>query len=301
MLKKESEKMSAYDIIQLIIAILSLAATIVISVVLYKLDRKRERQIEEQNEKTRQLNLEHEAEIFIIKNGDEIEFLPLCVVANNLNRTIKHRRAIYNNFNLCSDELKEIILQKQDIYLKKISTMDWFSSCVDKFIAKIEELDLGLNMYYDDAKYIKRCFSDYGKKELPDIHLLLDFQSYDIRDNKLQPNGIYKCGLSMYLHQYFNYLYDIAHFENPEDISYLKPCNAVYKATKNTEEDIYCYWCANQMRWLCSKIREIGCQNSFYMNSYSQAIELNEKYFEDIYYCAIYELYLTFGKENEVK
>ena len=292
--------MTLYDFIQLIIAILSLVATVVISVVLYKLDRKRERQIEEQNEKTRRLNLEHEAEIFIIKNGDEIEYLSLCVVANNLNRTKKHKRAIYNNFNLCSDELKEIILQKQDIYLRKISATNWLSPCVDKFVAKIEELDLGFNMYYDDAKYIKRCYSDYGKNELPDISLRLEFPSYDIKDNKLVPRGVYTCTFFTYLCQYFNYLHDIGHFENPEDISYLKPCDAVYETAKSNEEDVYCYWSAHQMRYLCAEFREIGCQNSFYKNSYSQAIELDVKYFEDIYYCAIYELYLTFGKENEI-
>ena len=65
--------MTTYDIIQLIFSVLSLMSTIAISIILYILNRKREKEQEKNDEALRIKELEHKAEIFIIQNGDEIE------------------------------------------------------------------------------------------------------------------------------------------------------------------------------------------------------------------------------------
>ena len=53
------------------------------------------------------------------------------------------------------------------------------------------------------------------------------------------------------------------------------------------------------MRYLCSQFRDLCLDGSLYCNSYSDAIEIEPEYYEDLYYCAIYELYITFGQEFE--
>lgn len=296
--------MSGYDIAQLVISILSLIATVAVSVIIYFLESKRDKQIDIGNENARIRNLEHEAEIFIIKNGDDIDYLPLCVFANNLNGTRKHKRAIYNNFNICSDELKKIILEKQKIYIKDLPSWNWFSQCITLFEDKIELLDLGRSLYYDDAKYIKYCFDFYGKNEVPDINDRLEFNDYDIKDENLISRGIFTCTLNMYLNHFFAFKNDSRCYKNPDNIIFPSPCDMIYDIAVGDDEQKYCFWMAHLMRYLCAHIRLTKNENSFYQNSYSQAIEINEQFFEDLYYCAVYELYITFGKnlqnnENE--
>lgn len=114
------------DIASFIVSFVSLVATIAVSFIILHLDRKHEKHKEAEQEKIRSINLEHEADVFLLKNNEEIQFLPLCVIANNLYPTKQHRREIYNNFNLCSDELKSIILKKYNINIKSIPSNDWF-------------------------------------------------------------------------------------------------------------------------------------------------------------------------------
>lgn len=292
--------MSGYDIAQLVISILSLVATVAISVILYKLDRKRDKEIEEQKEKARQKDLEYEAELFLIKNGDEIQYLPLCVLANNLNCLKKHKRDIYNNFNICSDEVKEIILNKQKITLKKITSEDWFEICNSKFVEAIKNFKLGRNMYYDNAKYVRHCFDYYGKDAISfNTSLKFQFMDYNIRDNVMIPWTVRNSSYYSYVNHYFHFFNDLQNYENPNDIKCQSPCDLLYNKIINEDENIYCYWSAEQMRYLCSFMREWHYEHSLYRTSYSQTIEISPEYFEDIYYCALYELYITFGKEFE--
>lgn len=292
--------MSGYDIAQLVISILSLVATIAISVILYKLDRKRDKEIEIQKEKARQKDLEHEAELFLIKNGDEIQYLPLCVIANNLNCLKKHKRDIYNNFNICSDEVKEIILDKQKIALKKVTSEDWFEICNSKFVEAIKEFKLGRNMYYDNAKYVRYCYDYYGKEPISfDTSFKIQFMDYNITENTMVPWVTRRASYYSYVNHYFHFLDDLQKYENPHNIKWPLPCDFLYNKVVNEDENIYCYWSAEQMRCLCSFIRERNYEHSLYRTSYSQAIEISPEYFEDMYYCALYELYITFGKEFE--
>jgi hypothetical protein len=92
--------------------------------------------------------------------------------------------------------------------------------------------------------------------------------------------------------------------KNPDNIIFPSPCDMIYDIAVGDDEQKYCFWMAHLMRYLCAHIRLTKNENSFYQNSYSQAIEINEQFFEDLYYCAVYELYITFGKnlqnnENE--
>lgn len=288
--------MGMYELIQLIIAILSLIATISVSVVLYCFERKNERRVEEQNEKIRRLNLEHEADIFLIKNGDEIEYLPLCVFADSLNGTKKHLRDIYNNYNVCSNELKKIILEKQNIYIRDLPQENWSSIYIRKLVEEVKDRNLGRNLFYDDGKYIRDCYDYYRKYEIPIDTLEFVFPDYHIDGKQMVFRKNYRCSLYSYIARYFDYIKDICKYDNPQNIEVEAICDIVYKKIVGMDKEIYSYWCTMLMRFLCAQLRNEGCQYSLTQNPYGPVIEIEVESYEDLYYCALYELYLTFGK-----
>lgn len=288
--------MTTYDIVQLIISVLSLISTIAISVIIYILERRLKKEQEKKDEISRIKELEHEAEIFIIQNGDEIEYLPLCVFANALNKTIKHKREIYNNFNASSDELQKIILEKQNIFIKSVPDTNWFDFYNKKLCDEIGRLKLGRDLFYDNAKHVKECFDYYRKNELPEVDQTVEYLDYRIKENEMVPWKGSHCDLFNYIYRYLNYLSDIKIYSNPNEINYIEPCDWVYEKALSESGEVYSYWMAILMRYVCCAIREKSC--SEYISShnfYSQAIEIFPVYYEDIYYCALFELYDTFG------
>ena len=211
--------MTLSEILQLILSILSLIATVSVSVILYKAERRQAKKEAEEKENTRLKLLEHDAEIFIIKNGDDIDYLPLCVFANSLNKFKKHKRAIYNNFNMCSFEFQQMILKKKNLYLFEISSSDWFFKAIDDFEKDIKEFNLGRNLYYDNAKYIARCFDYYSDEKLPNIDSeIFEVQDYNFRKTPLIIRDVYKCGLYFYIGRWFDFCNDIKNDEALKEI-----------------------------------------------------------------------------------
>ena len=51
--------------------------------------------------------LEEDANKFISNNNDEIQFLPLCLIANSYDNHHKFERKIYNEFNVLNRELQK--------------------------------------------------------------------------------------------------------------------------------------------------------------------------------------------------
>lgn len=136
----------------------------------------------------------------------------------------------------------------------------------------------------------------FGSKQLPEINSEFELIFYNIQNGKIEPKEILTCSLCSYINHYLHFVEDIKNYDNYKNIELTPPCDYVYEIAVSEENDIYCYWCAELMRYLCSFLRDEERNTSFFRNSYSQAIEIVPEYFEDLYYCAIYELYLTFGK-----
>ncbi len=286
-----------FSIASLAVSILSFIATIVISVVLYKLDRKREKELLIIEQRNKQYLLEREAERFIIENGDEIDFLPLCVFANKLNPIKKHKRKIYNNFNMCSDEVKALVLEKRKIFIKELPSVNWADKAIEALEIEIEIQELGRNLFYDNAKYIKACIELFGKNEIPCIEEKIKYEDYLIENGTLVSLGEAPYTLYDYISSFFKYRRDIKKYKNPNNIQFIKPNDLIHAiANEYKNREIYCYWNAQLMRYLCAVLRANGCEKGLNTSTYSQAIEIEVKYFEDLYYCALLELYTTFSQ-----
>ena len=90
--------MSLVDIIQIIIGILSLVATIAVSFAIYWLQLHHEKEMQKIAEMQEHKELKEKANLFLIDNEAERSYLPWCVIAANICRFDKHTRKIYNSF-----------------------------------------------------------------------------------------------------------------------------------------------------------------------------------------------------------
>lgn len=159
--------MNWYEILSLIISILSLIATVAVSFVIYFLENRREKVAQEREKKK---ELQTKAKEFIQANNDEKEFLPLAQFASFLNPLTKHERKIYNEFNKCDSDLQKEILKMlnfSDLKLNEYQKDNFVDKLLELFEKKSEELQLYANSFlYDGAKYFHRGFYDWGKMRI---------------------------------------------------------------------------------------------------------------------------------------
>lgn len=196
--------MTIGDWVQTIIGFLSLVATIVLSVVIYKLERKHQKEIEQLEKKNIKRVLEEKARLFIIDNNEEIGYLPLCVLAANLNCLDNHTRKIYNNFCRCNAELQEEILKQANIKTNFPTDNEWVDICFDKLRQDIKKHKLGADHLHDGAKYFYRAYERYKDEKWKDLTTIYDFDKIAIG------SGFYvkkKQSLLDYINEYFLFLY----------------------------------------------------------------------------------------------
>ena len=106
--------MSLADIIQIIIGVLSLVATIAVSFLIYWLQSRHEKEIQKLQCEKERIALQEKARLFLIDNQEERDYLPWCIIAANLYPLEKHTRKIYSEYCRCSEELQNEILNQAD-------------------------------------------------------------------------------------------------------------------------------------------------------------------------------------------
>lgn len=89
--------MSLADIIQIIIGVLSLVATIAVSFLIYWLQSRHEKEIQKLQCEKERIALQEKARLFLIDNQEERDYLPWCIIAANLYPLEKHTRKIIRN------------------------------------------------------------------------------------------------------------------------------------------------------------------------------------------------------------
>lgn len=124
------------EIANLIISILSLAATIAISFVIYFLER--------HNQKiTKEKEIKETAKRFIIDNADEIDYLTWATIAVGFFPKNKHLRRIYNAFSYLDDETKKEVLRQRKLDCDLIEDDSWLQDKISLIVEAIHKLELG--------------------------------------------------------------------------------------------------------------------------------------------------------------
>jgi len=273
-----------FDIISLIISILSLGATIAISIIIYKLERKNEKRNKEKE-------IRENAKKFISENIDEKEYLPLATIASGCFSQNKHYRKIYNEFSLLDDDTKKEVLKLADMDCQLINNDEWIKEKIDLIKEAIKELGIGRDFLYDGGKYLTRAYN-YKENSILEFENLKTNQYlyndvFGIRKNII----IFKRSDKLTYEEYLNdYLY-IKYCENKkmsEDVRLPNEYLFEMEDLGDCDEDKICFWMMvmvrnviiYSMRYLGYKQKEHTCFSSS-----------NIKTFEDKYFSVLYELY----------
>lgn len=290
--------MTMAEIIQIIIGILSLLATISIPIMIHRSDIKR---IEEDAKK----QLERDAEMFIRINYEEIEYLPLCIFANAVGPYTQNSRKIYNNFNACPKEIQFEILKKRNIPFGLIKNKNVF----DEYISSFQKQSLKYKLWdrtwlYDNAKYFHRSIQLYRNIKLDTmnphvftpIHLNKAIQS-------IAPN--FKESLTTYTSEFLEISLKGDTQINLAESSFVSPFNAINQLfyIENSErcgEDTTCLWI---MRFIFSSCIAFW-RNNLVENSNDDWRQLNVsddmiQTYEDMYYDTLLTLFTTYGNLND--
>lgn len=157
------------EIVNLIIGILSLIATVAVSFAIYWLQHHHELEVEKQEETRHIESIQESAKIFIIDNQEDIDFLPLCVIAASASQYKRHKRLIYTRFNKCSKELQKEILRQENIPLSILDNSNWIDDCLKKFENDCKKYKMGKSFLYDGAKYLHCAINNLQSEEVKDI------------------------------------------------------------------------------------------------------------------------------------
>ena len=267
------------EIINLVISILSLLATIAISFVIYFLEKR--------NSKMR---IEHEvreqAKRFIIENADERGYLPLAVVASGCFPQNHHLRKIYNEFTLLDDAVKVEVLKQAELDIPLIKGFDWVDDKINALEESSKKLGLGDTFLYDGAKYFHRLYDD-KEREYDDN--LFGYWGNNYKDVfGIDRIGLYgKKGCVPFTRYIDDYLY--FKFEKKDGFSdkWIKPFDyllAVEHIRETPDEGIVCFWISHFIEELiCYSIKYLGFKEKEHPVTDSQPETFEDRYFEVIY------------------
>lgn len=148
--------MTGYEIITLIISILSLFASGLVSFAIFYMGKK-------SDNKRYKADVEYQARKFIIDHGNnDILYLPYCVIASGVNRHHKHIRQIYNDFDALPNDVQKEVLKQAGYDCQLIESSDWINEGIKEINDFAKKYDFGDTFLYDGGKYFHKAFSDHS-------------------------------------------------------------------------------------------------------------------------------------------
>lgn len=286
--------METADIIQIVIGVLSLIATVAVSFAIYWLQSRHEKEIERVAKDNEEKALKEEADRFLIDNEAERDYLPLCVFASNLHRHERHTRNIYTNFCRCSKELQNKILEVAEFKCRVIEGTEWLDKAMDMLKTDIKKYHLGRDYLYDGAKYFHRGFTRYRDSEWNYSYKPL-FKP--IVENKRWKafTGTDLISISSYVDDYFYYCIE-KHDADKVKGDPLPPIDYLWESQDlgAVEEDIVCGWMMEIVDVITTIIHNkiIDREEDLFHEDLTDA---QPETFEDKYYETVRVLYYTYS------
>lgn len=285
--------MTTADIIQIIIGILSLVATVAVSVAIYWLQLRHEREIERLAKENDEKRLKEEADRFLIDNESERDYLPLCVFASALHRHEKHTRNIYTNFCRCGNELQNKILEVAEFKCRTIDGVDWLAKAIDKLKEDIKQYRLGRDYLYDGAKYFHRAFERYRDKKW-DYSYKLFFKPIVKSERRKALMGTELISISSYVDDYFYYCVE-KHDTDKIQGDPMPPIDYLWESQNlaSIEESEVCGWLMEIIENITVIIhnKTVNREDDLF---HEDATDEHAETFEDKYYETVRALYYTY-------
>lgn len=261
--------------------------TIIVTVAIYRQQKKSAQQ------QAKHL-LAEKATQFAINNQDEIEFLPLCVLASDLHRTEKHTRRIYTRFCECSDELQaEIIAQAEVddiIHASDEEVLKW----IDLLENDIANFNLGRNLLYDGAKYFTRGFERYRNEPWCSLDSLRIFKRILPCSALTAALESDKITFSSYVEEYIEWKNSC---ESESDKEIISPIEYMCQETQwqSVDEKTACMWVLEVVKSICVAMYKRHSEE-YEINDLIPIRDVEPETFEDMYYIAVQWLYTAYGE-----
>ena len=271
------------DFANLLISILSLGATIAVSVIIYKLERKHEK-------RNREKEIKETAKKFIHDNLNEKEYILLATIASGCFSQYNHSRKIYEGFDLLDDETKLEVIKQVGLECQLIQDDEWIIEKIDLIKEAIGKLGIGNDFLYDDGKYFTKSF-DYRERLISDFesmrhHRNLYDDAFGIRKKYIIIRKYDKLTYEEYLEDFLYSKYDEKNL--PENVQLPNDYLIEMEKLKTCDEILLCYWLMVIVKNVINyAVRYLGYKK----NNHSTISTSCCKSFEDYYFLVLYELY----------
>lgn len=150
------------DFIGLIIDFFALVVTLILTIVIYRLERQHEKDRENAEKQAEKNAIIEAAKVFLIDNDEDIEYIPLAVIAEKINLKRKHHRILITRYLRCSKQLQKEILRQANIPDINLS-MKNVNLSLDFLRADLKQNNFGRDILYDGAKYLHRAFERWSE------------------------------------------------------------------------------------------------------------------------------------------
>lgn len=276
------------EIWSFVVDVLSLIATVVLTVAIYWLQRSHEKEREQMEVEAQKKAVAEAARVFLIDNEDEIEYLPLSAIAKSLKLKRKHHRAITTKFLRCSEEVQKEILKQANFQLIEVSK-EQVSAALKLLKDDIKTYCFGRDVLYGGAKYFHRAMERYSDEKIETVnpYRFEDFVNTRLYEDEhgLQKNT--KFNITLY-----DYMYDYRHSGRTNWLIQ-KPMDMVWERCNLGEypEEIMTFWTMRIVIDCCRVFAKSEEDIIFDEN----LIETQE----DMYYYAVMALYSTYIAKKE--
>lgn len=249
-------------IIGLSIDFVALLVSIVLSVIIYGLERRHEKEHDADEEKAKKIALNEAAKVFLIDNDDEVEYLPLAEIAAKLNLKRKHCRSITTRFLRCSDAQQREILHQANITNISVS-MDATSAALEKLQSDLNKHKFGRSILYDGAKYFHLAFERWSEAEVSNVNPYI-FENIESR----KWHGI-QAEIPWYVPSHSatlgNYMWDYMHAKEQDRQEITPPVDMVFQQCNlgACDEQTMTFWTMRIIIDACHVFSDMSCFDDF--------------------------------------
>lgn len=272
------------EIWSFVVDVLSLIATVVLTVAIYWLQRSHEKEREQMEVEAQKKAVDEAARVFLIDNEDEIEYLPSSAIAKSLNLKRKHHRAITTKFLRCSEEVQKEILKQANFQLIEVSK-EQVSAALKRLKDDIKACGFGRDILYDGAKYFHRAMERYSGEKIETVN---PYRFEDFVNTRLYEDDAHRLLKDTQFNRtLYDYMYDYRHSGRTNWLTQ-KPMDMVWKQCNLGEcpEEIMTFWMMRIVIDCCRVFDE--SEEGFIFDE--DLIETQE----DMYYYAVMVLYNTY-------
>ena len=240
-----------------------------------------------------------DAKKFCIEHEDEIELLPLCQIAEFIDPNHKNVRQIYTDYKLCSEAVKDIMLESKNVRRMDFTNTSWVGESLEELNKRIHELKLAVKreFLYDGAKYFHRAYQRYADKSIKEYETRIFKSLYDSKSiQMLTGKKERKTNLGFYMNQYL-WIKENYPRKRPKP-----PMDYLWELANlgGCDEEQMTFWVCSFIIESCYEIAGHGKKlEDIPITDDNKTIDIGDSYWilntqEDLYFYALLQLYEVF-------